>query len=277
MAYSPCTVALLLALTPALGALGVDPAPPKAKPIAEVEAPDGARKLFPYIRIHTQERWLEFDGFVPIDVNDPDAPHVYLEQVACGRESAEIPAGKEHESLVATSAKGSHIHAGLMLLGHEPGAPVRWSTAEDGSIISHPPTGPKVAIELRWKDKDGQHHVHSPQEWIRHVETGEPFADGNWVFSGSLFVTFRNTEVYDADRSGTLIGLASFGTEVLSWMKPIHHESGIEQPVWIARNEIVPEFRTLVTVRIVLLDEAADETGESTDGAADSDQSRNPD
>lgn len=258
--------ALAIALVGAVASLllaapGTSDEPDAAKPDAQLDA---ARKLFPYVRLHVQERWVEFDGFVPIDVNDPDAPHVYLEQVACGRESPEIAAGKEHESLVATSAKGSHIHAALLLLGLEPGKPVTWHTNEDGSIGSTVATGPRLRVEFRWKDEQGNEHAHPPQHWICHVQTREAFAEGDWVFSGSLFVTRQGAEVYDADRSGTLIGLSSFGTEVISWPKPIHHESGIEEPVWIARNEAVPPFKTPVTVRLFPVeDEPADPKGDS--------------
>lgn len=232
--------------------LGVCVIEPVGEP-REAAVEDGSRKLFPYLRIHAEERWLELDGFVPITVDDADAPLVYLEQVLCGRESPEIHAGKEHESLVATNAKGSHIHAGLLLLGLEPGSPVRWSTNEDGSIASHPATGPRVQVEFLWVDEDGKSQRRAPQHWIRHAESKEQFPDGDWLFSGSLFVTFGGNEVYDADRSGTLIGLTSFGTEVLSWEIPIHHESGIAAPVWSANNDTVPPFETPVRVRLTVL------------------------
>ncbi len=251
----------------------VAPSPNEAEQTAQpLAAEDGSRKLFPHLRIHAEERWLELDGFVPITVDDPDAPLVYLEQVVCGRESAEIPAGKEHESLVATNAKGSHIHAGLLLLGLEPGTPVRWSTDEDGSITSHAATGPKVRIEFLWTDEDGQSHRHAPQHWIRHAETHERFPDGDWLFSGSLFVTFGGNEVYDADRSGTLIGLTSFGTEVLSWNAPIHHESGIATPVWSANNDTVPPFETEVRVRMTVVEDESD-TGADSDTPNDAEAS----
>lgn len=231
--------------------------PAEVDPTGPVEAQpaDGARTLFPHLRINTQERWLEFDGIVPITVDDPDAPTVYLEQVVCGRESPEIPAGKEHESLVATNAKGSHIHAGLLLLGLEPGQPVRWSTEEDGSIKAHEPEGPPVRVEFIWTGDDGTEEKASPQDWIRHESSGERFPDGHWLFAGSLFVDFGAGEVYDADRSGTLVGLSSFGTEVLSWNTPIHHESGIAVPVWTANNDTVPEFKTPVKVRLYVVEE----------------------
>lgn len=244
-------------------------ASPPVVPSGAPAADDGARKLFPYLRINTQQRWLELDGFVPITVDDPDAPLVYLEQFVCGRESAKIAAGKEHESLVATNAKGSHIHAGLLLLGLEPGSPVKWDTEEDGSIRAIDPTGPAVRVEFIWTDEAGQVQTATPQDWVRHAETGERFPDGDWVFSGSMFVNYGAGEVYDADRSGTLIGLASFGGEVLSWNAAIHHDSGVATPVWSANNDTVPPFRTEVKVRLYVVDDAAEPVngGSDADGA----------
>ena len=37
--------------------------------------------------------------------------------------------GPEHESVLRTSAKASHIHAGLLMLGLEPGSPMRFDEA----------------------------------------------------------------------------------------------------------------------------------------------------
>ena len=246
------TTALLLVAT---GAISGQPADGGSSGPGEVAPVDPTRTLFPHVRINTQEKWLELDGIVPITVNDPDAPTVYLEQGVCGRESPEIPAGKEHESLVATNAKGSHIHAGLLLLGLEPGQPVRWSTEEDGSIKAHEPQGPPVRVEFRWSDADGTEKTATPQDWIRHETSRERFPDGRWLFAGSLFVDYGAGEVYDADRSGTLVGLSSFGTEVLSWGTAIHHEAGIATPVWTANNDTVPVFNTPVRVRLYVVNE----------------------
>lgn len=227
------------------------PAPAARAPEAKPEVvPDGGQKLFPYLRINAQERWLELEGFVPIDVNDPDAPLVYLEQFVCARESPEVRASKEHESLVSTSAKASHIHAGLLLLGLEPGSPTKWKTEDDGTVTAIDPTGPKIRVEFIWTDDAGKTHTAKPQDWVRHFETKEPFPDGHWLFSGSLFVDYGRGEVYDADYSGLLVGLASFGGEVVSWQSAIHHDSGVATPVWSANNDTVPKFNTPVRVRL---------------------------
>src|SRR5690348_5666170 len=40
--------------------------------------------------------------------------------------------GPEHESILRTAAKPSHIHAGLLMLGQEPGSPMKFSEAKQG-------------------------------------------------------------------------------------------------------------------------------------------------
>lgn len=247
------TMNFLLALAAAFAPSAAEPDKDES---VHTDAPgEGARTIFPHLRIHTAERWLELDGFVPITVDDPDAPLVYLEQIVCGRESPEIPAGKEHESLVTTNAKGSHIHAGLLLLGLEPGSPVKWETDPEGAVIAVEPTGPPVRVEFFWTDEAGEQQKAPPQDWVRHSETHERFRDGHWVFSGSMFVNYGAGDVYDADRSGTIVGLTSFGGEVLSWNSAIHHDSGVATPVWSANNDTVPPFKTKVRVRLTVLEE----------------------
>ncbi|MFG0292751.1 MAG: YdjY domain-containing protein [Phycisphaerales bacterium JB050] len=254
----PSTLATVLSAGIWLGigsTAAYDPVQPtETSPQPEATSDDGGRKLFPHVRINTQDRWLELDGFVPIDVNDPDAPLVYLEQFVCARESPEIAASKEHESLVSTNAKASHIHAGLLLLNLEPGSPTKWRTEEDGSITAIDPTGSELRVEFIWTDEDGQTHSVKPQDWVRHFETKERFPEGHWVFSGSKFVDYGRGEVYDADHSGLIVGLTSFGGEVVSWHSAIHHDSGVATPVWSANNDTVPKFKTPVRVRLYAVD-----------------------
>ena len=59
-----------------------------------------------------------------------------------------------------------------------------------------PPTGTEVAIEVRWKDKDGKVQHAKAQDWIRNVTTKKPL-DANWVFVGSA------TADEPGDRQGT--------------------------------------------------------------------------
>lgn len=210
--------------------------------VAAALAQEGAQQPFPHIRVDGEARTVEFDAMVPITLDDPDAPFVYLELIAC------TPNTKEHETLVVTAALPSHIHAALLLVGLEPGAPGEWSW-EDDQLVPSAPTGPRVRIEFIY-ERDGRQTVSRPQDWIVNANTNEPFPDGDWVFAGSRIIEWRGEAFYDADGAGTLIGLTTFGSEVLAWPEMISPEAAIEAPVWIANPATTPPFETSVIVRL---------------------------
>ena len=203
--------------------------------------------IFPHVRLDAQRRVIEFDGFVPIDCHHEQTPVVYLEVIACARDS------KEHESLVATDAKASHIHAAMLMLGIEPGVPGRW-TFDGGEVQSHAPTGPAVSITIAYQR--GSTWVESPaHEWVTTTEGAAhpltPPADGRaWLFAGSRIVTWQGADYYDADGTGVIIGLTTFGSEVIAWHEVFSHDSAVQTPEWIANTAKVPPVMTPVVVRI---------------------------
>lgn len=225
-----------------------DTRPTEAQP-SEPAQPHAAGlvELFPHIRLDAEQRFIEFDGFVPIDCHDPSTPIVYLEVIACARDS------KEHEALVATDAKPSLIHAALLMLGLEPGSPGRW-TMEDGVLISHKPTGSALSVTIAWRR--GEEWVEAPaQDWVTTIEgASHPLrqaADSrSWLFAGSRMVTWRGAEFYDADGTGVIIGLTTFGSEVIAWHEVFSHDSTVQTPEWIADAKHVPPVMTPVVVRI---------------------------
>ena len=84
--------------------------------------------------------------------------------------------------MLSVNVQPSVVHAGLLLVGAEPGHPVKFQPKFS------PPTGTEVAIEVRWKDADGKVQSAPAQHWIRNVKTKKAL-DTNWVFAGSMFVT----------------------------------------------------------------------------------------
>lgn len=212
---------------------------------AEKEARTGgadAREIFPHVRLNARERYVEFDGTVPIRLDDREAPYVYLELIAC------TPNTREHEVLVVTPAKPSHVHAALLVLGLEPGAPAAWRV-EGQRLIGVPPSGDAVEIELRYTKPDGTLVAQHPSEWIVRKGTSEHPPRGRWVFAGSAMMRREGKQVYAADGEGTMIGLASFGSEVLAYPDVISPESSIDSPVWVADPANVPPMDTRVVVR----------------------------
>lgn len=80
---------------------------------------------------------------------------------------------KEHESVLAFEGKAYILHAGLVALGIDPGKPVQFEPAYKE------PQGPKLKIELVWKDEAGKEHRDDARSWIRHAIQrffGEPLA-----------------------------------------------------------------------------------------------------
>jgi hypothetical protein len=262
------------------------PAPAPAageKPVApKAEAPprSSLREVFPHVRVDTEHKLVEFDGTVPIDARTPlepggkgpeagksDAkprkPEIFLEVVVC------TPDTKEHETLVVTEAKPSHIHAALLMIGLKPGEPGKWEwDGKDPKPIA--PTGDALGVTISYKDAEGKEVEARPQDWIVSTPGGKHFGQdagdkGGWVFAGSKLIKRprpasapppptpdekERPEVYAADGQGVLIGLTTFGSETVAWKQVISPDSGVQEPEWIADPEKVPGMGTAVTVRL---------------------------
>ncbi len=230
--------------------VATEAAPEPAEPESEPEAV-AMREVFAHVRVDAARRVVEFDGIVPIDCHHEYTPDVYLEVIAC------TTGTREHEALVMTEARPSHVHAALLLIGLEPGAPGAPAGRGEWAIE---PTGDAVRIEIVYTDASGAEIRADASGWIRHAETGAAFDTRGWVFSGSRIVTHRGREVYDADGTGLMIGLALFGNARVSAPSTggatvalrdgFSPEAGIAEPVWLANRERVPAFRTPVVVRL---------------------------
>ncbi len=230
---------------------------PPARPAAAPDTPASPsspapdlRELFPLVRADITARLVEFDGIVPINCHDPVTPNVYLELVAC------TPDTREHESLVMTRARPSHVHAALLAIGLQPGVPGWWKY-ENKKLIPIPPRGDGLDVRIAYRDASGKEIECPVTDWIVNANGGAPFGprDGDtsrpgWVFSGSVMAVRRGREVYDADGAGTFIGLCTFGSEVIAWRDTISPEAAIEEPVWIADVKKVPAAGTPVLGRI---------------------------
>lgn len=210
-------------------------------------------EVFPHVRVDRKARVVEFEGMVPIDARTPlkggAMPEVFLEVIACTADS------REHEALVVTRARPSHVHAALLLVGMEPGAPGSWSW--DGATVTrHAPTGDGVAVTMVWRDEGGREVEVPAESWVANERTGRPLGEGKagdglgFVFAGSRMVRWNGREMYDADGTGVLVGLATFGSEAVAWRGVISPESSVEEPEWIADGNRVPPAGTEVLVRL---------------------------
>lgn len=227
---APATPASQPATRPATGELKV------VKPFADVtvfvnaEAPDDSR--------------VEVAGLTCLDSG-------WLEQIACA------PATREHESLIVLNANPSQIHAALLMAGFEPGKPGRWKYENDKfSVVK--PTGARLEILVRYSDRTGKTVEHSIARWIRQPETpkaeAKDFPHEAWVFGGSVIE--KNTpdmgpgEHYVADMTGSIIGLVTFGDEVIGFSEVRSDQDSVQEPTWEANPEMMPEVGTPVTIVI---------------------------
>jgi hypothetical protein len=243
-----CTVAVLAGVILAGGcASPVGPAPNQTSSASTDTPPSrsGLVEAFPGIRLSRESRTLEFQSVVPIDARTPAG--VLLESIVC------TPDTREHESLLMTTVRPSHIHAALLRLGLQPGRPARFDF-RDGKLVAIDPIGPRLRVSLRWVDADGIAHAATPNDWVIDASTGEHlprgFDGGGWVFAGSGSERTPTGYTYHADTDGTLISLAAFGSETIAYAQALSPESAYADRVWIADPQAVPPRGQSVTVRI---------------------------
>lgn len=212
---------------------------------AVVPATAQTAELLPGVRVDRDAGTVEFDGIVPIKADAGDGTVVFLEVMVCLADS------KEHESLVMTRVTPSHVHAALLALGLEPGTPGQWIEM-GGGYRGLPADGPPVRVEFIY-ERNNERRIDAAASWVKNDQTGEPLRDRPWLFAGSRMIDRGTGERYDADGTGLLVGLATFGSELLAYPQLVSHEAAIEEPVWIADPVRTPPFQTPVTVRLTAI------------------------
>jgi hypothetical protein len=224
----PCLVFCLLA---SVSCAGRQPAvqPAQSTAASWIELADG-------LRVDRVSRTVEVRAWVCLDRG-------WLEQVLC------LPGTREHESLMVTDVKPSSIHAALLLIGLEPEQPGRW-VDRDGEIMLTPPRGDSVSVVVRYDDVDSSACVQRPvSDWIADVATTRPHPDVPWIFGGSLtHDDIESGSTYAADYSGSIIGLVTFGDEVLGAVDVIPDAEAVHAPEWVVRYEVMPPVGTAVMV-----------------------------
>jgi len=199
--------------------------------------------VFPGVRAAPDGRLVEIDAVTTVFFDSFEEGEIFLELIACS------PNSKEHETLLICEARASQIHAAMLLAGFTPGTPAVWGR-ENGRVVVEPPTGDRLDVRIVYHDTTGTAVSVPPHEWIVNSQTGERPPDNGFVFAGSRIVVREGETRYDADFTGTLIGLASFGGELIAYPEPISPDSAIDEPVWIANQRTVPAGDVPVIVRI---------------------------
>lgn len=196
---------------------------------------------FPGLTIDTRAKTIRATASVsPWMFQDFEGRRWYIEQFVCS------PGTKEHESLLVLDAQPSHLHAGLLLLGLEPGSPTTWTAG-----VPSPATGPAISIRFEYTDEGGTRRSIHPAKWTKSVEDDSAIDERDWVFAGSTQRQRSDGSVfYEADAAGTVIGLASFGSELLAWPAVVDHDEASGDLEWLANVEAMPPAGTPVTIVI---------------------------
>ncbi len=192
---------------------------------------------FEDVTVRVASRIVEIEGWSCLDAG-------WLEQVACS------PGTREHEALVVIEVRPSDIHAALLLAGFEPGAPGRWSLVNDEVRLT-PPSGDPLDILVRYER--GGTMVEEPiASWITGPRDGAPFPDASWIFGGSLMAPNAEWmgpgEHYVADYSGSIIGLVTFGDEVIGFAEVLSDDETVQPPAFQVNTDKVPPIGTPVTL-----------------------------
>lgn len=174
-----------------------------------------------------------------------------LEFLIC-RTSGKGRDSKEHESILHTDAKPSHIHAALLALGLTQGKPARWSSVGRLAGRFLPPQGPQLDITFHWTDPKGKARSAQAGSWLKAVGAKGASLPGKWVFIGSAVLPDNQ---YAADIEGGIVSVANFASSVIDVPFESSDKDALRE--FAADSEAIPPLKTEVKVVISPLPGAA--------------------
>lgn len=182
----------------------------------------------------TETVWVTKDRKTVVIIGKVVLRKGLLEFFAC------VAGTKEHESILALPVKPHVIHAGLLAIGAEPGAPAQF----DPKFV--PAKGEKIEVKVRWKDAEGKIREVDAQDWVLEAASKKKMSIP-WVFTGSVLRKMDDgVTVYLADATGEIIGLSNFPASVLD--VPIESTDSNEELLFTPNTAEIPEVGTRVTV-----------------------------
>ena len=167
----------------------------------------------------------------------------WLELLLC------TPGTKEHESILTTTARPSHIHLALIMLGLKPGNPMTGKKVGNELKITEA-KGPLVAVDLIYEHQGIKYQVPANQ-WVYNRTTQAPLKDHYWLFSGSSFLKIQDQSIYRADVNGSVITLVHFGDDLLARQTQLTSRN--DNAAWQAQTQKIPPINTPITVRLTPL------------------------
>ena len=149
--------------------------------------------------------------------------------------------GNEHESVLRTPARPSHIHLALLMLGLQPGEPVKYSEAAQRWF---PPHGPPLHISVEYQ-RDGRTVSMPANKLMRSVKTRQAMPPLTWIFAGSRIL---DDGTYGADPTGYVVSICNFDLCLID--VPALVSSANETLEWERNPDTVPPTGTAVTMII---------------------------
>lgn len=162
----------------------------------------------------------------------------------------------EHESVLRSKVKPSHLHAALLMIGLKPGQPVHFSEAANKWL---PPHGPPLQLSVEF-EKEGKAITLPANRLMRDVKSKKEMPPTTWIFTGSKLID----DTYAADRAGYLVSLVNFELTVIDI--PSLASNANESLMWETNLELMP---AKVGTPVTLLIEPA---GKVMTGAGDAGQ-----
>ncbi len=147
----------------------------------------------------------------------------------------------EHESVLRTAAKPSQIHTALLMLGLQPGEPVKYSEAAKKWF---PPHGPPLNISVEFT-RDGQRVSLPAYKLMRDTRTKQAMPAMSWIFAGSRVM---EDNAYAADVTGYIVSVVNFDLTLIDI--PDLASSANETLQWETNLELMPPLGTPVTMVI---------------------------
>ena len=146
----------------------------------------------------------------------------------------------EHEAVLRSKVRPSHLHAGLLMLGLEPGEPVRFSESAKKWL---PPHGPPLQISVQF-ERDGKPVTLPAYRLMRDVKNKREMAPMTWIFAGSRM----RGDVYAADKTGYIVSVVNFDFTVIDI--PELASNANETLHWETNPDLAPPKGAKVTMII---------------------------